>query len=592
MRRQLIFHFDKDFPSATKEDRKQLLGAFDKFYAENQKWIEDKIAEKKPKEEIPTEKLDYVTQFDQIVQKIKESYHVLTMADKSEEMLFWENVYHLNGEQKIKGALQKIVKDCTTQKVNELLNAIRRETFISRDILVDSLKLDSLEPLTNPHLALKTNLINLDTLEFEPFNPNYYLLNQLQVSYDENCDYHNSLFWTFINQVLPEDDVNLLQEIVGAMLVKNYLTKKFAIFEGPRNTGKTTTLKIIIALLGKKNVSTISLQRLGKGDKFTLGPMYGKMANIRDELPIDLVRGIDQLKELTGRSMVQAERKFGAEFEFVNYAFMLFACNNLPPIKDDDMAFWDRVIMIKFRRTFGGQKRDATLEKKLTEPKELSAVLSWALEGLKRLKANDWNFSKTETAEKVRDDYRRQSSPLEYFMIDECEQTDEDADYIIKDDFHTRFKKRCEDLGISIWPRAKIGAYIQSIPNFDIKSDRVKIDQKSYRVWKGIKWKGNDEQKQLLNPDSTSSLKWQGGDFVPRSLEREAPHEETIGVQSGLPPVLGQRSETFTHIEPSQLGFGGDCELCGKRSVATYLSSEGYLACKDCAKGEGEIPKS
>lgn len=489
-------------------------------------------------------KLDYSEKFGEIVEMVKRNLHVITMKEKGEEMLYWKDVYRLNGEQEVKKYLQNIVVDCNTNKVNELLNAIKRTTFKDRDDLKDSMKLDSLEMLRNPHLALKDQLINLDTLAFEPFNPNYYLRNQIPVTW-KGTEYKQSRFWSFINEILPKEDVSLVQEIVGAMLVKDYLTKKFAIFEGPRNTGKTTLLKVIIALLGQKNVSSVSLQRLGRGDKFTNGPIEGKMANIRDELPIDLVRGIDQLKELTGRSMVQAERKFGSEFEFVSYAFMLFACNDLPPIAVDDMAFWDRVILVKFRKTFGGNvKPDRELEKKLTSPDELSAVLAWALEGLARLKANDWNFGKVSTAEETRDEYRRKSDTLEYCVKDRYDMTGNDEDYETKDDFFQVMKDYCISNGVEVWTKDKIGKFMPTLKDVDVLSDSISVREgdkvKKLRVWRRIKRK-------------------QDGDL-------ESIHEEFVKMSYG------------------ELGFGAECEYCGKHNSASYRSQDNRLACEGCAK--------
>ena len=48
-------------------------------------------------------------------------------------------------------------------------------------------------------------------------------------------------FLKIINEILPEEDIKLVQEILGAILRKKYLTKEFAVFQGGPGTGKNYT---------------------------------------------------------------------------------------------------------------------------------------------------------------------------------------------------------------------------------------------------------------------------------------------------------------------------------------------------------------
>jgi putative DNA primase/helicase len=513
--------------------------------------------------------LDFDTQKFYIAKLAKEKFHIITTQDKSEDVFYFDgSIYRFNGEQKLKEFFHKIIIDPSTGKVAAMIDWVKRESFLMRDLLKDGIKLSEIEKPPNPHLALKNILLNVDTLQTEEFNADLFLLNKLPVNYKPEIDYHTSLFWKFINEILPEKNVLKIQEVVGAILRKEYLTKKFVIFTGPPNTGKTTLLKVIIALIGQSNISSISLQRMAKGDKFTLGPMFGKMANIRDELPKDIVRGFDQLKELTGRSVVQAERKFGAEFEFVNYAFIIFACNFMPPLAEDDDAVYDRMEIVDFTRVFGGrEKPDRELESKLTTPEELSAVLNWAIEGLSRLKEQHWNFSTTDTIERKKTEYKHRSKPLDSFVDDCIESSGEEGDFISKDDFFYAFKKYCKELGLEVWTKDRIGKVLVTL-DIDVESSRASIDNKVVRVWRKIRFK--------------ESI-WQNGTPVHANIEHEGPHEESYHVQLSDFATLPLN---FTKLTIEDICFGSDCELCGRKSCATFKSSEGRLYCQTCKQQE------
>jgi len=90
----------------------------------------------------------------------------------------------------------------------------------------------------------------------------------------------------------------------------------------------------------------------------------------------------------------------------------------VPEVHEDTTAFFRRWIIIQFPHAFEGALADKGLLKKLTTPDELSGVLNWALEGLKRLRDNGWTFSNSKSTEDVRLDYIRRSSPMKAFLLD------------------------------------------------------------------------------------------------------------------------------------------------------------------------------
>jgi putative DNA primase/helicase len=372
----------------------------------------------------------------------------LTLQDTDEIYRYEDGIYLDDGEAYTKKKIQANAgqgKESTISihLINEALGHIRRSTQVGREIFEE----------TNPHLVLENCLLNIETLEQEPFTPNYHALSRMPVTYNPSIDYKKSRFWSFINQILPEVDVQGVQEELGAILRKKYLTKKISIWVGDTDTGKTTLASVFLALLGgDENVSSVPIQQLASRDRFAIADLYGKMANIRDDLTKDVVNSIGNLKELTGGFQVRGERKFQNGFYFVNHAFILYTCNVLPPVEEDDNAFWNRVILRKFARRYGGQQKpDRELLAKLVVPEELSAVLNWGLEGLKRLRENGWNFTDTSTVDQTREEYKRRSDPI-WAYANEC-LVEESGGFVFKEALFNDFKVFCRDAGIPLIAR-------------------------------------------------------------------------------------------------------------------------------------------
>jgi putative DNA primase/helicase len=102
----------------------------------------------------------------------------------------------------------------------------------------------------------------------------------------------------------------------------------------------------------------------------------------------------------------------------VNFAKLAYACNTIPKTSEDTDAFWRRWMLITFPNKFEKETDNRNLLSELTTPEELSGVLNWMIEGLKRLRDNNWKFSYNKGAEEVRTEYIRKSSPIQAFVMD------------------------------------------------------------------------------------------------------------------------------------------------------------------------------
>jgi len=87
-------------------------------------------------------------------------------------------------------------------------------------------------------------------------------------------------------------------------------------------------------------------------------------------------------------------------------------------------------------------KTDKNLLQKLLDPKEMSGILNWALEGLARLLKNG-RFTGTQSAKAIMERYERNADPIKFFLE---ERTIKEGDaFVPKDELWKAFAQYCLD---------------------------------------------------------------------------------------------------------------------------------------------------
>ena len=110
-------------------------------------------------------------------------------------------------------------------------------------------------------------------------------------------------------------------------------------FLGDGRNGKSKTLELLKRFVGEENCVEVPLDELEK-DLFAIGELFKKLTNLAADLSKSALKNTGRFKKLTGRDLVTAARKFLPRIKFVNYAKMLFACNELPFTYDLSTADW------------------------------------------------------------------------------------------------------------------------------------------------------------------------------------------------------------------------------------------------------------
>jgi len=294
----------------------------------------------------------------------------------------------------------------STSIVNEVLNIIRRNTCINRsDLFTPGYK-----------IVVRNGILDLETLTLEPHSPKFVSIFKIPVKYDPNVKPGKIV--EIIKQILKPEDIQVFQEWLGYNLwVFDYSTQKALMLVGEGGNGKSTLLNLIIALLGRENVSAKSLHEL-ESDPYAKAYLFGKIANIYPDLPETDLKSTGTFKMLTGGDIIESRKLYEGPFSFYNIAKLSFSCNKVPYVRyDDSDAFFRRWIIVETPYKFEGTGREVKgiANELIKNEKEMSGFLNWALEGLQRLKNQSWHFSYGKSWEETRDEYIIRSNPYKAF---------------------------------------------------------------------------------------------------------------------------------------------------------------------------------
>lgn len=384
---------------------------------------------------------------------------------------------------------------------NDVLSKIQADTYTDQNSLFKEEDLDL--------IAVENGILNLKTKELLDFSPNYRFFNKLPVKYVPGIECKKII--KFLTEVLESvEDLQVIQELFGFLLVREYFIEKSFFFWGTGRNGKSKLMTLIKNFLGNANCVEISLQTLEK-DQFALSELFKKLANLSGDLSHEALENTGNFKKLTGRDLISASRKFKVMIHFINYGKLIFAGNEIPETKDLTPAFFLRWIILKFPYIFLPPKDIETIpeEKRenvrlqnphiiedICDDKELSGLLNWALQGLERLRdKKEFSYSKS-TAE-VEKQWKRTSSSVQGFLMDCCIVNPNDtskSNMMTKEQFAGVYADYCKKNSFREQSNQDI---CEIMRKHGIESDRASFDGVQKRVWLGIKFKQENKKNEV-----------------------------------------------------------------------------------------------
>ena len=338
-------------------------------------------------------------------------------------MHYCEGVYVEGTDHLIKFVASQILGERSTEHyIREVTHQIRSTVPTAPDMFLDTPQNDEVNRPRSPWVCLKNGIVNVHTKEFRPHSPEMIFAHKLNVNYDPaaGCPEIEEFFRSSLDGDTPEgaEKIRVLKEFAGYTLDPGYVYAKALMNVSEGRSGKSTYARLIEAVLGSGNVSSVPLQQLDN-DKFAMSALFGKRANIAGELSPKTLRNESVFKKATGQDPLECEFKGQNHFGFHNDAKFIFSCNQLPPTEDNSVGFWSRWILLVWPHNFEAEGRmDPNLEERIHTEAELSGFLNLMLDGLGELKKRG-GFGDLANWESVRETWNKLSDTVTAF-VEEC----------------------------------------------------------------------------------------------------------------------------------------------------------------------------
>jgi putative DNA primase/helicase len=342
--------------------------------------------------------------------------------------------------------------------------------------------------LKNVILQTSLGYNNLKVIDKSPEFKNTYIIN-----YDYDKTINCNVWLKFLNETLSQEQQKIVQEIFGYCLINNNRAKKFFCLYGPGDCGKSVILEVLKRLIGENQTSAMSLQDLtNKNSKFNTAPLRNTLVNICGDIPALPIEDSSIVNLLTGDDYMRFEKKGKDPIFQRNTSRLLFSMNRFPPSRDKSKEFFNRMLIIPFYNVCPKNLQD----KNLIDKFNIQGVLTWAVEGLKRLMKNNLNFSEVEENNLLKDHYSIIDSPVIDFITSCCTITTFDNDMILQKDMMKYYKYFCiELLNNKYSAKMKTNNFIEEMhskfPSVIFSKNLEIFDKKHQRGFKRIKI--NDE---------------------------------------------------------------------------------------------------
>lgn len=233
--------------------------------------------------------------------------------------------------------------------------------------------------ISETHIAVGNGHLNLHTCELEPFTPHNFILQKITTNYNPHAQskFVDQTILKVTDNYVPSIE-NIKEMFACVLYPKVLVPKMFYLYGRTAHNGKSSLLNMLHSTFNRDggNISAVSPQKLAT-NTFAGASIYGKMANIVDDQPDQLIEDAGTLRTMITGGYIEIERK-GKDSETVKIqTTMITASNYFPNFKESGKQINRRLHIIPFDHDFS------------TDPDRLSDSESLAL------------ISSTETAERV-----------------------------------------------------------------------------------------------------------------------------------------------------------------------------------------------
>ena len=403
--------------------------------------------------------------FDRFAAFLKNNYHIIKINNQLH--IYQEGVY-IRDVGGVSSAMRVHIPNIKRNQKAEVLDCLND---IAEEKTVANAR----------YIAFRNGILDITSGEMQPHTPEIVITNK--IPWDYNPAASSTLVENTLNKISCGDMAirALIEEMIGYCFYRSNAYKKSFLLAGGGDNGKSTLLDAIKAVLGENNISALDLKELG--DRFKTAEMFGKLANIGDDIGDEFIANPAIFKKVVSGDRVNVERKGRDPFEFNPYVKILLSANDIPQIKDKTGAVVNRLIILPFNAVFTRDDPDfnPTIRQDILQMECMECFIRLGVEGLKRIISNK-GFTKSEATEQAAEEYSMMNNPIKGFFAEQEE------DYIFRatvDEIYLAYQEYCRGIGVKpeqIESKISFGKSVTKM--FKVESYQKKINGKNSRMYR------------------------------------------------------------------------------------------------------------
>lgn len=369
------------------------------------------------------------------------------------------------------------------KNIPNLSQSKRKEVFSYLKLLIEQ----NSNPTEYNHLiAFKNGVYNIFSNEFVKFSEDYIITNKINWNYNENA--YSAIVDDLLNK-LSCNDVNIrkvLEEMIGYCFFRQNELGKAFILVGPQANGKSTIQALLQKLFGSENISSIDLKDLG--ERFKTAELYGKLANIGDDIGDNYIDDSNMFKTIVTGGRVIAEKKGQDPFEFEPYVKCIYSANNIPKMRDRTGAIKRRLVIIPFDRQFSPTDADFDpyIKYKLINgygeysvDENMSYLINLGIAGLKRVLENN-GFTKSDKIDEKLNEYDKDNNPIKIWF-EELGDAATEIEMSNTQDVYNKYVDFCNGNKLRVMSKIEFSKAVKHEFGFTIKN--ATVNGKSIRIY-------------------------------------------------------------------------------------------------------------
>lgn len=374
------------------------------------------------------------------------------------QLHFYDNGYYRSDDKRIENEMIKIIPTLRATQRTEVLKYI------------DVTCCENEEPSDCRLVCFNNGIYDIASGEMLPFSPDIVITNR--IPWDYNPLAYSDVVDKMLDKVACGDKEirALLEEMAGYCFFRRNELRKYFILTGDKSNGKSTYINMIANMLGEENISTVDMKELG--EKFTNTEIFGKLANLGDDIGEGFIEDSSVFKKFVSGDSVQVQRKGKDPFFFKNYAKFIFSANTIPRVRDKSGAVLNRTIIIPFNATFSKDDPDFDpfISDKLKSQDAVEYLILLGITGLKRV-LERLAFTESKKVTMALSEYDEENNPIVVFLKEL-----EDGELLRESiaDLYVKYQLFCADEGIKALGRTSFTRFILKVnPNFESKVFKI-----------------------------------------------------------------------------------------------------------------------